>query len=401
MPEFAYIARDLTGNRVEGTLAAGNEREVVAALSGRDLFPLKVASADGRAVGAKRSPRVRARIMAGTYGQLSALLGSGVPLLRSLEIIREQTPHKNLATVLEDVHSRVQEGANLGDAMARHPRAFGELATSIVRAGGEGGFLEEALDRLAKFTEQQDELKSRVIGALAYPTILFVLGTIVVNVLIIFFVPKFEHVFTHLRERGELPVVTDWLLWTSHTMQRYGIFLVAALVILGLMIRGRLQTEEGRMWLDRWRLKVPVASGIYLSLAVSRFCRVLGTLLGGGVPIVRSLEISADSTGNRVLSTAVREAAENISAGQSLATPLQASGQFPPDVVEMIAVGEQSNNLEKVLPHIADSLERDTWRRLDLFVRLLEPLMLILLAGVVLVVVIALLVPVLRMSASM
>src|SRR6185503_12884692 len=119
MPDFAYIARDLTGNRVEGTLAAGNEREVVATLSGRDLFPLKVASTDGRAAGdKKRSPRVRARIMAGTYGQLAALLGSGVPLLRSLEIIREQTPHKNLAIILEDVHSRVQEGANLGDAMA-------------------------------------------------------------------------------------------------------------------------------------------------------------------------------------------------------------------------------------------------------------------------------------------
>ncbi|HEX5470293.1 MAG TPA: type II secretion system F family protein [Lacipirellulaceae bacterium] len=400
MPDFAYIARDLTGNRVEGTLAAGNEREAVATLSGRDLFPLKVASADGAATGAKRSPKVRARIMAATYGQLSALLGSGVPLLRSLEVIRDQTPHKNLRTVIEDVHTRVQEGSTLGDAMARHPRAFGELATSIVRAGGEGGFMEEALDRLAKFTEQQDELKGKVIGALAYPTILFILGTGVVNVLIIFFVPKFEGIFADLRKRGELPAVTDWLLWLSHTMQSYGIFIVAAIIFLGWFIYKRLQTEDGRLLLDRWRLKMPLASGIYLSLAVSRFCRVLGTLLGGGVPIVRSLEISADSTGNRVLAAAVRDAAENISAGQSLAAPLQASGQFPPDVVEMIAVGEQSNNLETVLPHVADSLERDTWRRLDLFVRLLEPLMLLLLASIVLVVVIALLVPVLRMSST-
>jgi general secretion pathway protein F/type IV pilus assembly protein PilC len=152
------------------------------------------------------------------------------------------------------------------------------------------------------------------------------------------------------------------------------------------------------MFLDRWRLKLPVVSSIYLSLAVSRFCRVLGTLLTGGVPIVRSLEISADSTGNKVLATAVRDAAENITAGQSLAEPLKACGQFPPDVVEMISVGEQANNLEKVLPHIADTLERDTWRRLELFVRLLEPAMLMVMAGVVLVVVIALLVPVLKMS---
>jgi general secretion pathway protein F/type IV pilus assembly protein PilC len=400
MPEFAYIARDLTGNRIEGTLAAGTEREAVAALSGRNLFPLKVASADGRVLGAKSSPRVRARVMAGTYSQLSALLGSGVPLLRSLEIIRQQTPHKNLGVVLEDVHTRVQEGATLADAMARHPRAFGELSTSIVRAGGEGGFLEDALDRLAKFTEQQDELKSRVVGALAYPAILFIIGTLVVNVLIIFFVPKFENLFTKLRDRGELPVLTDWLLWLSGAMQSYGVFVLAGLVALGFYLRSRLQTEEGRTWLDRWRLKVPMVSGIYLSLAVSRFCRVLGTLLNGGVPIVRSLEISADSTGNRILAAAVREAGENISAGESLATPLAASGQFPADVVEMIAVAEQSNNLETVLPHIADTLERDTWRRLDLFVRLLEPLMLLILAGVVLVVVIALLVPVLKMSTA-
>src|SRR5207253_10064231 len=169
--------------------------------------------------------------------QLSALIGSGVPLLRSLEVIRQQTPHKNLAAVLEDVHSRVQEGCNLADAMARHPRAFGELSTSIVRAGGEGGFLEEALSRLARFTEQQDELKSRVIGALAYPTILFVLGTVVVNALIIFFVPKFETLFSRLRERGQLPAVTDWLLWLSGTMRTYGIFIAGGLVLLGLFIR--------------------------------------------------------------------------------------------------------------------------------------------------------------------
>jgi type II secretory pathway component PulF len=398
MPEFAYIARDLTGNRVEGTLAAGTEREAVATLSGRNLFPLKVASADGRATGAKGSPRVGARIMARTYGQLASLLGSGVPLLRSLEILRQQTPHKNLARVLEDVHARVQEGNNLADAMARHPRAFGELATSIIRAGGEGGFLEEALDRLAKFTEQQDELKSRVVGALVYPVMLFCLGTIVVNVLVIFFVPRFESLFTRLRERGELPIITDWLLALSAIMQSYGIFVLIGLVIAGVIARSRLQTDEGRDWLDKWRLKVPIVSGIYLSLAVSRFCRVLGTLLTNGVPIVRSLEISADSTGNRVLSGAIREAAENISAGESLAEPLGASGKFPADVVEMIAVGEQSNNLETVLPHIADTLERDTWRRLDLFVRLLEPLMLLVLAGIVLMVVIALLVPVLKMS---
>jgi general secretion pathway protein F/type IV pilus assembly protein PilC len=400
MPEFAYIARDLTGNRVEGTLAAGTEREALASLSAKDLFPLKVASAE-KNTPATRSPRVKARIMATTYNQLSALLRSGVPLLRSLEVIRHQTPHKNLKTVLDDVHSRVEEGTTLADAMGQHPKAFGELGTSIVRAGAEGGFMEEALERLARFTEQQDELKGRVMGALAYPAILFTVGTVVVNVLVIFFVPKFEKLFARLKARGELPAMTEWLLWLSHTLQDYGLFILAGIIIIGVLVRQKLQAEEGRVWLDRWRLKVPVVGSIYLSLAVSRFCRVLGTLLTGGVPIVRSLEISADSTGNRILAESVREAADNISAGQALAQPLAASGHFPADVVEMIAVAEQANSLETVLPQVADSLERDTWRRLDLFVRLLEPLMLLLLAGVVLMVVIALLVPVLKGSAAL
>jgi type II secretory pathway component PulF len=397
MPDFAYTARDLTGKLIQGTLAGANEREVIASLSAKDLFPLKVTTSDKR-VGVAGSPRVKSRVMASTYSQLASLLGSGVPLLRAIEVIKQQTTNKNLAFVLEDVHGRVQEGTTLGDAAARHPKAFGELGTSIIRAGGEGGFLEEALERLARFTEQQDELKGRVTGALAYPAILAILGFSVVNVLVIFFVPKFETLFARLAARGELPFMTTFVLGLSKFMWSYGIFAFVGLIGLGFFAKNRLSTPEGRLWLDRWRLKIPGVSGIYLSLAVSRFCRVLGTLLTGGVPIVKSLEISADSTGNRVLATAVRDAAENISAGQTLAEPLKACGLFPHDVVEMIAVGEQSNSLEKVLPHIADSLERDTWRRLELFVKLLEPAMLMLMAGVVLVVVIALLVPVLKMS---
>lgn len=397
MPEFAYIARDLNGQRIEGTLSAGTEREVVASLSSRELFPLKVAAAERRQLMAG-TRRVQARTMATVYGQIAALLRSGVPLLRALEVIRDQSSNPALVEVLSDVHDRVQEGSTLAEAMARHPKAFSELATSIVRAGGEGGFLEEALERVAKFTEQQSELRSRVIGALAYPAILMTLGTGVVTVLIVFFVPKFETLFERLRDRGELPALTEWLLGLSTLLQAYGLLVVAGVLILGLVVRNRLATEEGRLWLDRWRLRVPQAGGIYMGLALARFCRVLGTLLTGGVPIVRSLEISADSTGNRVLSAAVRKAAENVTAGESLAAPLEASGQFPADIVEMIAVAEQSNSLETVLPHIADTLERDTWRRLDLFVRLLEPLMLVVLAAVVLVVVVALLMPVLKMS---
>jgi type II secretory pathway component PulF len=184
-------------------------------------------------------------------------------------------------------------------------------------------------------------------------------------------------------------------------MGSWGLVALFALALAGWYVHGRLATEAGRRAADRWKLRLPVAGKIFLSLAVARFCRVLGTLLRNGVPILRSLEISSAAAGNRVLAKAIGEAAENISSGQSLARPLAASGHFPPEVVEMISVAEESNSLESVLTTIADSLERRTFRRLDLLVRLLEPMMLLILAGVVLVVVIALLLPVLKMSQSL
>ena len=400
MADFAYIARNAGGQRVEGVLSAGTQREAVTLLTGKQLFPIEVKAANKQSQ-RSGSQRVRPQAMSQFYLQLAALLRSGVPLLRSLEVITQQTTNPGLALVIDDLHSRVTDGQSLAEAMARHPKAFNELATSIVRAGGEGGFMEEALERVAKFTDQQAELKSRVAGALAYPIFLAVFSIGIVCVLIIFFVPKFEVLFARLRDRGELPLLTDWLLWLSNTISNYGLIIALAIGILVLLLRARLATEQGRWFLDRWRLKIPQAGTIYRNLAVSRFCRVLGTLLTGGVPIVKALKISSDSTGNRVLAAAVNEASENITAGESLAPPLQASGHFPPDVVEMIGVAEQSNTLESVLTNIADSLEKQTWRRLDLLVRLLEPVMLLVMASAVLVIVVALLLPMLKSAMAL
>lgn len=395
MPDFAYIARTTAGQRVEGVLSAATQREAVATLSAKDLFPMQVKAAAG-AVKQAGTLKVRPQAMAQLYMELAALLRSGVPLLRSLDLLSSHATNPALKQILTDLHARVTEGDSLADAMGRHPRAFTELSRSIVRAGGEGGFLEEALERIAKFTDQQAELKSRVVGALAYPIFLAVFGVGIVTVLVIFFVPKFENLFQRLRARGELPALTEWLLWLSNSIHSYGLLIAIVLVALALVLRQQLISDQGREFIDRWRLKLPQAGTIYRNLAVARFCRVFGTLLAGGVPIVRSLKISSDSTGNRILSTAVNDAADNITAGASLAEPLGSSGHFPPNVVEMIAVAEQSNSLETVLPTIADSLEKETWRRLDLFVRLLEPLMLVILASCVLMIVIALLLPMIK-----
>lgn len=400
MPDFAYTARDLQGAKVTGTLAAASEREVIAVLSGKSLFPIEVAAARSKASPLSRK-RVSGQLMATTYNQLAALLRSGVPLLRSIRVIRDQTSNIRLKEVLDEIHRRVEDGATLAEAMGRYPRVFNEMAVSMVRAGGEGGFLEDALDRVSQFTEQQEDLKSRTVGALAYPVFLGVIGTLVVGGLVIFFVPRFGEMFDVLRERGELPVMTDWLLWSSAVLRQYVVVVLVVLVALVILLRRELETDRGKRLRDLFKLRVPLLGPIFTSLAVARFCRVLGTLLHNGVPILKSLEISREATGNRILSEAIGEASENISSGQSLAAPLATCEYFPRTVVEMISVAEEANTLDNVLVDISDGLERRTVRRLDLAVRLLEPIMLLILAAVVLCVVIALLMPVIKMSGTM
>jgi general secretion pathway protein F/type IV pilus assembly protein PilC len=284
--------------------------------------------------------------------------------------------------------------------MAQHPRVFEELVVSMIRAGQEGGFLEDVLKRIADFTEHQEDLKAKVVGAMAYPIFLGVVGFIVLNVLIIFFVPRFEPIFEKLRAKDELPWISSALVDTSHFLQSYGLFLLGGLVGLWFLFRRWAATEKGRFIVDSFWLKVPGAGRIVLNLALSRFTRILGTMLHNGIPILQALRIAKDSTGNRVLADAIEKSAENIKAGDTLAAPLAACPHFPRDVVEMVSVGEESNNLEKVLIDISEGLEKRTNRQLDLFVRLLEPVMLLVMAAVTLVVVVALLLPVFKMSSA-
>src|SRR5262245_23577149 len=235
MPDFAYIARDATGQKVSGTLSAATEREVLGILSGRSLFPVQVsASKASAAPGANL--RVRGQVMATVYSQLAALLRGGVPMLKSLAVLREQSSNKNLKAILDEVYHRVEDGSTLADAMARFPRAFNEMAINMVRAGGEGGFLEDALDRVASFTEQQEDLKGRTISAMVYPLLLGTAGTIVVTGLIVFFVPKFAVMFERLRERGELPWATELLLWISEMARGPGLLALPVIAVLGFLI---------------------------------------------------------------------------------------------------------------------------------------------------------------------
>jgi general secretion pathway protein F/type IV pilus assembly protein PilC len=399
MPEFQYVARAMSGQEVKGLLTAGTETEVVSTLSTRQLFPLKIELAESaKSQERYRGKKVRARDLAGFYSQLADLLESGVPLLRSLELLETQSTNQALKLVLEGIRTDVAEGTPLADAMRQHGRVFSDLAVSMIRAGEEGSFLEDVLQRIASFTEHQEELKGKVIGAVAYPTFLVVIGTVVLWILMVWFVPQFEPVFSRLEERGDLPWATTAVIAISNLLRERGLWLILGIGGAIAFLWQYSQSDEGRVVIDRVKLKIPGAGKIYKNLAIARFCRILGTLLTNGVPILPALRTAKDATGNQVLSDAIASASDNISAGKSLSEPLRDSGQFPPETVEMIAVAEEANNLEKVLINIADGMERRTYRQMDLFVRLLEPLMLLIMAALILFVMIGLLLPVLRSS---
>ena len=399
MPEFTFEAMAPSGQRSQGTLTALNEREVMAMLDARGLFPVRIQPAKSSSSGFHWGRRIRSRYMATFYAQLADLLRSGVPLLRSLDILERQSSQPALAEILREIRARVADGTSLADAMSQHPRAFDELVVSMVRAGQEGGFLEDVLRRIAEFTEHQEDLKSRVVGALAYPVFLAIMGVAVLTALIVFFVPKFESIFSRLEEKGELPALTKLLMGVSHFVgSPKGLAIAGGAALVVLLFRRWARTESGRMLVDGWKLRLPAAGSIYLHFALSRFTRILGTLLHNGIPILHALRIAKDSTGNRVLTQAIDKSAENIKGGDSLAAPLGACKYFPRDVVEMIAVGEESNSLETVLVNIAEGLEKRTTRQLDLFVRLLEPIMLLVMAAFTLVVVAGLLLPVFKMG---
>jgi general secretion pathway protein F len=398
MPDFTYEALAGTGQRTNGTLTAGSEREVVGILDSKGLFPLKIEMSRGSQRVAKGGRRVASRHMATFFAQMADLLRAGVPLLRCIEILEKQDTNQALSEILREVHAKVADGTTLADTLAQYPRAFNELSVSMVRAGQEGGFLEDVLERIAQFTEHQEDMKAKVIGALAYPAFLAAAAFLVLMVLVTVFIPMFEPIFHRLSEKGELPLLTRMLIGFSRSIINY--WFVFPFLGVGLVL-GYWQvtsSDAARTWIDSMRLRLPVMGTVYLNFALSRFTRILGTLLRNGIPILQSLKIAKDSTGNRVLSAAIADAAEHVTAGNKLAVPLATCKYLPRDIVEMISVGEESNQLEKVLLDTANALDKRTTRQLDLMIRLLEPVMLLVMALVILLVVVGLLLPVFKMS---
>jgi general secretion pathway protein F/type IV pilus assembly protein PilC len=279
--------------------------------------------------------------------------------------------------------------------MAKHPQAFPELHVSMVRAGEKGGFVEEVLTRLSEFVARADELRNKLIGSMIYPAMLLCGLIAAVTFLMSFVVPKIRGL---LESQPNLPWATKVVFAVNDAFGEHLTVTLVVLAILAIGVLGFLQSGLGQRVLARLQLKLPGFGRIYTMVALCRFCRVFGTLLASGIPILQALKISKDSTGNPILAESIDAAAENVRAGDSLAAPLAASRMFPPAIISMVAVAEESNTLEKVLVEIADTQERRTARQIDLAVRMVEPIMLLLMAVLVGFIAIALLVPILQMS---
>ena len=397
MPSYSYKALNDTGKHVSGVLTAENYQVALRQLQEQSLLPINVKEGvEQGAGGFGRGRRVKMAHLTVFYSQLADLLSAGVPMLRSLDVLSKQGGQGVLGQVLKELREDVAGGMALGEAMAKHPRAFSPLHSSMVRAGEQGGFLEDVLHRIAIFCEKQDELRNKVLGALIYPAILVCVGTGVVVLLMGFVVPKLRD---QLRPEN-FNIMTTIIFGLSDTVKNH--LLLVALVIVALVtgLTTWVKTDSGWRLFERFKLKAPVAGKVYTMVAICRFCRILGTMLHNGVPILQALKIAKDSAGNDVLARLIEKAAESVRKGAALSDPLGESGLFPPTIIDMIAVAEESNNLETVLVQIADTNEARTARTIDLAVRVLEPVLLVIMASIVFCIAIALLLPILTMGSS-
>jgi general secretion pathway protein F/type IV pilus assembly protein PilC len=398
MPTFTYKAMSSTGQAVTGVLTAENEHAALRMIDDRAMFPLEVRAGSGvkKGILGGGHRKVKASRVGGFYGQLGDLLNAGVPMLRSMDVLARMDADPTLTEIVREIREDVASGETLADAMAKHPAVFKDLHVSMVRAGEAGGFLEDVLNRLGDFAEKQDELRKKLIGSMIYPIILICAAIMMITGLLVFVIPKLRPML----EKQELNILTRSVFMAGDLVRDYGLYLVGAIVVGVVSIWTYAKSEKGRYVVDQAKLKVPMLGNIICMVAVCRFCRILGTLLHSGVPILQALKVSKESAGNLVLAGHIEAAADSVQKGETLSTPLGASGVFPPDIVDMIAVAEESNSLEKVLVQVAETNEARTARTIDLAVRMLEPLLLVFMAGAVLLIALAILVPILNISSG-
>ncbi|MDT8396433.1 MAG: type II secretion system inner membrane protein GspF [bacterium] len=401
MPLFEYTVLDGRGKRKAGFVEAASQQSARESLKKDGLYIVSLSSAaQGGSVASGESISIGRRVsradLASMTRQLSTLLRAGLPLVQALEALVEQLEKPALRKTLSGVRNLVNEGAAFHEALERYPRIFPAMYVQMCRAGESGGFLERIMERLADTLEKEVRLRGRVMAALVYPIVMTVLGAVFLLFLFAYVVPQVVGIFADFGRA--LPVPTRILLFVSGLVSRYWIVILA--VVLLAVIGWRFLSRSGRFGssVDALRLRFPMAGKLSLKVATVRLSHILGTLLASGVPLIKSLEVVSDVMGNRILSDAVRQAAVSVSRGGSLADAFRASGVFPPLLPRIVAVGEQSGELAEMLTGVADAYEEEVTRTVQAMTAVLEPALILVMAGVVLFVVVAILLPIFELN---
>ncbi len=395
MPVFQYKGLQANGALAEGQLEAAGRSEAFRQMEGLGLRPISLAEKAAAAAqnnGStlatslasftlfKKSEKVSSRALENFTRLLSSLLAAGVPLSRALTILHKEASSPAAREKWKEIHSLVIDGMSLADAMARSPKVFPRVYTAMVQAGETGGFLDLVLAQIADFQSREKELRSKVMTAMLYPAILFALAIGVLIFLLTFFIPRFQTIFKGFG--ASLPWLTQAIITASEVVRHYGPLVLLGLALLIFFVRTWVISERGRRVWEGLILRAPIVGPLVAQFAMARFCRMLGTLLGAGVPLVQGLNVARKSIGNQILVDAVEQSIERVQQGGQLGASLaDCKGLFPGSVLEMVSVAEESGKLDQELIRIASVTETDLDRELKMAVSLAEPLMLFLIAG--------------------
>lgn len=393
MPQFTYTARAINGELKQATIDAPNRDEVVKQLRQQKLNVIKID--EGGATKRKRMGSIKMRDIVIFTRQFSTMINSGLPLVQALDILATQSENPALKDTTRQVVFDVESGNTVADALRRHPKAFSELYVNMVAAGEAGGILDTILMRLAIFMEKNDALVRKVKGAMIYPGVIMSVAAIAITVLLIFVIPTFASMFASANI--PLPLPTRIVIQMSDFLKHYWWAIIALGVGGVFMLRRYYATPDGKLQIDRLMLKMPVLGDVLRKSAVSRFTRTLGTLISSGVSILDGLEITAKTSGNRVIQDAIMESRASIAGGETIAAPLKKSQVFPPMVISMISVGESTGGLDEMLTKIADFYDEEVDAAVSGLLALMEPVMIVFLGVVVGGMVIAMYLPIFDM----
>jgi type IV pilus assembly protein PilC len=393
MAEFVWEARARTGELRKGTMEADDEPAVQARLRGQQLMPTKIKKKSA-GFSFKLGTGVDLRDVVTFTRLFATMIDAGLPIVQCLDILCNQTDNKLFAIVLRDVKANVEQGATFSDSLRRHPKVFDALYVNLVQAGEVGGILDTILSRLAVYNEKAIKLRRQVKGAMVYPSAVLVIFTAVLSLLLGWVIPQFKTIFKDLGSADDLPYLTQIVIAVSETFVSYLPFFLVGGVVVGILITYFYRTPRGKKFFHKMFLKLPVMGPVLRKIAVARFTRTLGTLLSSGVPILDAMEIVARTAGNVVIEEAIMYSRAKISEGKNMAAPLMETNVFPPMVVQMVGVGEQTGALDAMLSKIADFYEEEVDVAVAAMTSLIEPAMMVGIGGTVGVVLIAMYLPI-------